>query len=49
MLALILILVLVAVLVFLTVLVVILIFLTILVIHVGYPPKYCLRKAPRIV
>ena len=50
-LALILILVLVAVLVFLTVLVlvVILIFLTILVIHVGYPPKYCLRKAPRIV
>ena len=49
MLALILIVVLVAVLVFLTVLVVILIFLTILVIHVGYPPKYCLRKAPRIV
>ena len=51
MLALNLILVLVAVLVFLTVLVlvVILIFLTILVIHVGYPPKYCLRKAPRIV
>ena len=48
-LALILILVLVAVLVFLTVLVVILIFLTILVIHVGYPPKYCLRKAPGIV
>ena len=46
-----LILVLVAVLVFLTVLVlvVILIFLTILVIHVGYPPKYCLRKAPGIV
>jgi hypothetical protein len=35
--------------VLIVILIAVLVTILILVIHVGYPPKYCLRKAPRIV